>query len=100
MVTTGLFIRLEAKPDCADDVAAMLAAGVEHVRKEGLAVAWFGIRLGPTSFAVFDVFETDADRDAHLAANGPTLTNAAAEMFLDAPEIDAVEVVAALVPGE
>ena len=100
MVTTGLLIRVEAKSDRADDVAARFKAVVDIVRDEGLAVAWFALRLGPTSFAIIDVFENDADRDAHLAANGPALEAVGADLFLEAPAIGVVDVIAATLPGE
>ena len=66
MVTTGLLVRIEAKPEHTDEVEARLKEVVDLVREEGLAVAWFALRLGPTSYAIFDVFRNDADRDAHL----------------------------------
>jgi quinol monooxygenase YgiN len=100
MVTTGLLIRVEAKPDRVDDVEARFKTVVDIVRQEGLAVAWFALRLGPASFAVFDVFKDDADRDAHLTANGPALEAAGADLFLQAPDISTVRVIAATLPGE
>jgi quinol monooxygenase YgiN len=100
MVTTGLLIRIEAKPERVEDVEDRFASVVEIVRNEGLAVTWFALRLGPTSYAIFDVFKNVADRDAHLAANGPALEAAGAELFTDAPTIDAVGVVAAMLPGQ
>lgn len=76
MVTVGLFIRVEAKPDKVEDVEATLKSVVDQVRAEGKAVAWFGLRLGPTTFAVYDAFANDADRQAHLEANGEALRRA------------------------
>jgi quinol monooxygenase YgiN len=99
MVTSGLLVRVEAKPDRADDVEAMFKAVVDKVRDEGLAVAWFALRLGPTSFAVVDVFTSDADRDAHLV-NGPALEAAGAELFAQAPEFSVATVIATTLDGE
>lgn len=100
MVTVGLFVRVEAKPDKAAEVEAMLTSAVDLVRKEGKAVAWFALRLGPTTFAVYDAFASDADRQAHLEANGAALRAAGAELFAEPPAIEYVDVVAGLLPGE
>lgn len=101
MVTVGLLIRVEAKPDKVPEVEAMLKAAVDHVREEGLAVVWFALRLGPTTFGIFDAFVDEADREAHLEANGKTLRGpAAAELFAGQASIEHVDVLAAKLPGE
>jgi quinol monooxygenase YgiN len=101
MVNVGLLIRVEAKPDKVPEVQAMLKSAVDHIRKEGLAVAWFALRLGPTTFAIFDAFADDAGREAHWEANGKTLSGAAAaELFAGSPSVERIDVVAAKLPGE
>jgi quinol monooxygenase YgiN len=100
MVTVGLFIRIEAKPDKVPEVEAMLKSVVDYVRKEGLAVVWFALRLGPTTFGIFDAFVDEAGREAHLEANGEALRAAGAELFAESPSIEHVDVIAAKLPGE
>lgn len=99
MAAAGLLVQVEAKPGKVTEVEAMLKSVVDRVREEGLAVAWFGLRLGPATFAIFDAFTTKADRDAHLEANGEALRAAAAELCTGPPSIDHVDVVADLLPG-
>ncbi|HEY0812522.1 MAG TPA: antibiotic biosynthesis monooxygenase [Pseudonocardia sp.] len=96
MVTAGYLIRVEAEPDKVAEVEAMLKSAMDHVRKEGLAVVWFALRLGPTTFGVFDAFADDADRQAHMEANGQALR---AALFAGAPSVEQVDIIAALVPG-
>jgi quinol monooxygenase YgiN len=99
MVSTGFLIQVEAKPDRVPEVEAMLTAAVDHVRREGLAVVWFALRLGPTTFAIVDAFTSEADRQAHWNANGATLTGpAAADLFATAPSVAQVDVIAAKLP--
>lgn len=100
MVSVGLLVRVEAKPDKAAEVEAVLAAAVEQVRQEGKAVCWFALRLGPTTFVIYDAFADDADRRAHLEANGEALRRAGAELFAEPPGIEPVDVVASLLPGQ
>ena len=67
MTTKALFVKLEAKPGKENEVAKFLRDGQGLVQQEPATTAWFGIRLGPTSFAIFDAFPDDAGRDAHLS---------------------------------
>ena len=99
-VTVGLFIRVEAKPDKAAEVEEKFKQVVDLVREEGKAVAWFALRLGPTTFAIYDAFSDDADRQAHLEASLPALRAAGAELFAEPPTVEHIDVVAALLPGQ
>lgn len=99
MVTVGLFIRVEARPDRVGEVEERFKDVVEIVRKEGKAVVWFALRLGPTTFAIYDAFADDADRRAHLEANLPALRAAGADLFAEPPTIEHIDVVASLIPA-
>jgi hypothetical protein len=70
MTTKALFVRLEAKAGKENEVAKFLRDGQGLVAQEPATTAWFGIRLGPTTFAIFDAFSDDAGRDAHLFGKG------------------------------
>ena len=98
MVTVGMLIRIEAKPDKAAEVEATLKAALEQIRKETATVVWFALRLGPTTFGVFDASADEAGRRAHEAANGEALQAAAAELFAAAPIVEYVDVIAAKLP--
>ena len=101
MVSVGFLIRIEAKPDRVQDVENMLKSAVDHVREEGVASGWYALRLGPTSYAIFDAFADEAGRDAHWEANGATLSGPqAAELFAAPPTVERVDIVAAVLPGE
>ena len=67
MTTKALFVKLEAKPGKENEVAKFLREGQGLVQQEPATIAWFGVRLGPTTFAIFDAFADDAGRDAHLS---------------------------------
>ena len=62
MVKTALFVRLEAKPGKEMEVENFLRGGLPIVEEEPATVAWFGIRLGPTTFGIFDAFPDEAGR--------------------------------------
>jgi quinol monooxygenase YgiN len=99
MVTVGMLIRIEAKPDNVAEVEALLKSAFEQVRDETATVVWFALRIGPTTFGVFDASVDEAGRQAHVDANGDAL-RAAAELFDGAPSVEYVDVIAAKLPGE
>ena len=98
MVTVGSLVRVEVKPGKVEEVEAMLQAAVAQVRREETTTVWFALRLGPTTFGVFDAFPDDAGRDAHWEANGEALRARAADLFAAAPSIEHVGVIAAKLP--
>ncbi len=69
MIKYALFARLEAKPGKEAEVQQFLEAGLAMARDEKTTPIWFALRLSPTTFGVFDAFEDEAGRQAHL--NGP-----------------------------
>ena len=99
MVTVGLMLRIEAKPDKVDEVEAMLTAAVEKVRQEKATTVWLAVRLGPTSFAVVDAFPDEAGRQVHLTANADALAHAADELLIRPPSIERTDVIAAKLPN-
>ena len=97
MVSTALFVRLEAKPGKEDDVANFLKSGLSLVQQEPATIAWFGIRLGPSTFGIFDAFPDEAGRQAHL--NGKVAAALmekakAGDLFANTPEIHKLEILA------
>ena len=81
----GLLARIEAKPEHADEVAAMLTGAVELAREEGNTVTWFAFRESDTVFGVFDTFNDQSGRQAHLAGQIAAALMGAAETKLAAP---------------
>ncbi len=99
MVTVALFVRLEAKPGREADVESFLRDGLPLVQEEPATTAWFGIRLGPSTFGIFDAFPNDAGRQAHLSGKvAAALMAKASELFAKPPVIEKVDVLAAKLP--
>jgi hypothetical protein len=67
MVSVALLVRLEAKAGKEAEVESFLKGGLAIVREEPATTAWFAIRLGPSTFGIFDAFPDDAGRQAHLS---------------------------------
>jgi quinol monooxygenase YgiN len=100
MVTVGLLVTLEAKPGREADVQRFLEGGLALVNEEPETTAWFAIRMGPTSYGIFDVFPSDAGRQAHLQGRvAEALMAQAANLFASPPDIQPIDVLAAKLPG-
>jgi quinol monooxygenase YgiN len=99
MVTVGLFVRLEAKPGKEADVERFIKSGLQLVLDEPATTAWFGIRLGPSTFGIFDVFPDEQGRQAHLSGKvAAALTSKAPELFAKPPVIERIDVLADKLP--
>lgn len=100
MVKVALFVRLEAKPGKEKEVENFLVSGLPIVNEEPDTTAWFGIRLGPSTFGIFDAFPDEAGRQAHLSGKvAAALMEKAGELFSEPPSIEKVDVLAAKLPG-
>jgi quinol monooxygenase YgiN len=100
MITKGLLVRLEAKTGHEQDVDNFLREALPLVREEEETVAWFGVRLGPSSFAIVDAFPDESGRDAHLNGRvGSALMERASELLAEPPSIERFDVLAAKVPA-
>ena len=98
-VSVGLWVKLEAKPGKEADVEAFLRSGRELVDEEPETVAWFGVRLSTTTFAIFDAFPGEHGRDAHLAGRvAAALMENAPELLAREPSIEKVDVLASKLP--
>jgi len=99
MPKLSLFVRLEAKPGKEAEVAAFLNQGLELARQEPRTPVWFALRIGPSTFGVFDAFADEAGREAHL--NGPiaqALMAQAPVLFAVPPAIEPLDVLGAKLP--
>jgi quinol monooxygenase YgiN len=101
MVKTALLVRLEAKPGKEADVESFLRGGLSVVNEEPATTAWFAIRIGPSTFGIFDAFPDEAGRQAHLSGRvAAALIAKASELLAQPPVIEKVDVLAAKLPGE
>jgi quinol monooxygenase YgiN len=95
MAKYALYVPLKAKPGKAAEVEAFLKQGGEMAKAEPGTVTWYGIKEGDDSYAVFDTFNDEAGRDAHL--NGPiakALMAKAEELFSNQLQIHKIQIIA------
>jgi len=99
MVNVALYVRLDAKPGKENDVENFLRGGLAIVEQEPATIAWCAIRMGPSTFGIFDAFPDDAGRQAHLSGRvAAALMAKAPELLAKAPVIEKIDVLAAKLP--
>jgi quinol monooxygenase YgiN len=99
-VRAALLVVLEAKPGKEAAVASFLQGGLSIVEQEPATITWYAIKLGPSTFGIFDTFPDDAGRQAHLAGRvAAALMAQAPELLASAPTIEKVDILAAKLPG-
>ena len=94
-VTLGVLARLEAQPGKGSELGAFLERGREIAVAEQGTVTWYAFRISETAYGIFDSFETEAARDAHLGGQIPAaLGQVAADLLASAPSIETVDIIA------
>jgi quinol monooxygenase YgiN len=100
MTKFALYVELKAKPGKEEDVASFLAGAQGLVEAEPDTVAWFAVRFDKDTFAIFDAFDSEAGRDAHLNGRVAAALMAGAEELLAVPpQIRQPAVLADKLPG-
>lgn len=99
MITVGLLVRLEAKPGKEAEVESFLKSGLALVEDEPETTVWFAIRMGQSTFGIFDAFPDDSGRKAHLSGRvAAALMAKASELLAKPPVIENVDVLAVKLP--
>ena len=88
--------RIEAKPDKAEEVAALLTGALPLAEAEEGTVDWYAARTSQTTFWIFDTFGSEQAREAHINGEiAAALMAKAEELLASPPEILAADVLAA-----
>ena len=99
MVKVALLVRLEAKPGKASAIEEFLRGGLALVEQEPATSTWYAIKLGPSTYGIFDTFPDDAGRQAHLTGRvAAALMAKAPELLAQPPAIEKAEILAAKSP--
>ena len=94
-IDRGILALLEAKPGKGDDLAAFLAQGRELAVAEEGTVTWYAFKLNDTTYGIFDTFEGEDGRQAHMNGQIPAALGQVGPDLLDSdPDIRFAEVIA------
>jgi quinol monooxygenase YgiN len=99
MSKVALYVPLEAKPGKEKEVAEFLKSALPLVDAEPGTVSWFAIQNGPSSFAIFDTFNDETGRNAHLSGKvAAALMAKAGELLAKPPTINKIDILADKLP--
>ncbi|MDX6727754.1 MAG: hypothetical protein QOK49_2559 [Baekduia sp.] len=95
MITRALFVRMEAKTGREQEVENFLRSALNLVDTEDGTQLWFALRLGPSTFGIFDAFPDEDARQAHLSGQVASgLLDKAPELLAQEPTIERLDVLA------
>ena len=95
----GILAHLEAKPEKVEEVQDFLTGALPMAVQEAGTNTWFAIRLGPTTFGIFDTFADEGARQAHLSGKiAEALLSQADNLLASPPDIKQIEVLASKLP--
>jgi quinol monooxygenase YgiN len=94
-VQYGLLATLEAKPGRGADLAAFLKQGRELAVAETGTVTWYAFKISDTTYGIFDTFEEEAGRQAHLGGQIPAaLGQVGPDLLAADPDITLIDIIA------
>lgn len=95
MAKLALYVPLQAKPGKEAEVAEFLRSALPLVQAEIGTLTWYAIEEAPDRFAIFDTFDSEQDRQAHLDGKvGAALMARAEELFAEPPQIHKLSLLA------
>ena len=94
-VKLGILALLKAKPGKGDDLADFLRSGRELAAREEGTVTWYAFKVADTTYGIFDTFDAEEERQAHLNGEIPkALGQVGSELLASDPDIQTIEIVA------
>lgn len=100
MPKLALLARLQAKPGQETALQQFLENALPLANAESATPVWFALKMGASTFGIFDAFADESGRQAHLdGAIAAALMANAANLLSEPPVIEKVEVLAAKLPG-
>jgi quinol monooxygenase YgiN len=95
MAGKSLWVQMTAKTGMEQEVAEFLTGALPLVEDEPATRTWYALQIGESTFGIFDTFDDDAGRDAHLSGKvAEALMARADELFSEPPRIDHADVLA------
>jgi len=95
MAKFAIYVSLKAKPGKEKDVETFLKQGAEMSKREAGTMNWYGLKEDEGHYSVFDTFDDEAGRDAHLNGEiAKALMANAATLFSEAPQIHKIDILA------
>ncbi len=95
MIKYSILVLLEAKSGKEKEVEEFLISALPLVNAEPDTINWYALKLGANKFGIFDTFNSEDGRRAHLSGEvAKALMSKAPDLFEGSPQIQQVDVLA------
>jgi quinol monooxygenase YgiN len=99
MAKLAIYAHMKAKPGKESEVESFLKSALPLAQKEPGTITWYAFEESSGSYGIFDTFETEEARQAHL--DGPiakALMAKASELLAEPPIIHKIRLLANKLP--
>ncbi len=94
MAKYALYGELKPKPGKEAEVEEFLKQGAAMAQDEKGTVSWFGFKEDNGTYGIFDTFDDEMGRDAHLNGEiAKALKSKASELFAEPPKIHSISLI-------
>jgi quinol monooxygenase YgiN len=94
-VEIGILALLEAKPGKGPDLRELLKSGRELAAAEDGTVTWYAFKVNDTTYGIFDTFDSEDSRIAHINGEIPkALAQVGGDLLAKEPDIQTIDIVA------
>ncbi|PYX27508.1 MAG: antibiotic biosynthesis monooxygenase [Acidobacteria bacterium] len=95
MSRLAVWAQLEAKPGKEKEVEDPLKSAQPLAERESGTLSWYAIKMGPTTYGIFDAFADESSRNARLNGDiAKGLFAKAKDLFSKPPDIAKPEILA------
>ena len=96
MKNLGLLAILKAKPEKANTVEQFIKGAIDLAKAEKQTLTWYSFKIDKTTFGIFDTFEDESGREAHLNGEiAKALMDKADELLSESPDIKKIDILSA-----
>ncbi len=96
MKNLGLLATLHAKPEQAETVKNFIKGAIDLAKKEEKTLTWYSFQIDKITFGIFDSFEDESGREAHLNGEiAKALMGKADELLSQTPDIKKIDILSA-----
>ena len=97
MKNLGLLATLKVKSGKEMEVENFIKEAVNLARKEEKTITWYSFKIDHNTYGIFDTFENESGRQAHLDGDiAAALMNKASELLSEPPTIKKIEILSAV----
>jgi len=93
MKKLGLLVTLKAKSGKETEVESFIKGAIDLAQQEDKTLTWYSFKIDSKNFGIFDTFENEEDREAHLNGDiAKALMENASKLLSEDPKIQKLDI--------